>query len=166
MYKVDDFVVYKKDVCRVKGIKNNKLNGIDYYILEPIDDKSLIIDVPIDNRMGYLRDIISKSEAEELINNIPNVEPLKNLDDKYIEKTYKDLIYSGTYEDLIKIIKTSYLRNEIRTKNNRKPSEKDINYFNQAEKYLYNELSISLNMNYDDTKNYIVERVQKMVKEI
>ena len=163
MYKVNDYVVYKKSVCKVKEIKNNKLNGIDYYILVPIDDDSLIIDVPVDNRMGYLRDVISKKETEELINSIPSIEPLDNIDDKYIEKTYKDLI-SGDYKDLIKIIKTSYLRNEMRSKNNRRPSEKDLNYFNQAEKYLYNELSISLNMSFDDTKNYIVTRVQELMK--
>ncbi len=163
MYKVNDYVVYKKSVCKVKEIKNNKLNGIDYYILVPIDDDSLIIDVPVDNRMGYLRDVISKKETEELINSIPSIEPLDNIDDKYIEKTYKDLI-SGDYKDLIKIIKTSYLRNEMRSKNNRRPSEKDLNYFNQAEKYLYNELSISLNMSFNDTKNYIVTRVQELMK--
>ena len=163
MYKVNDYVVYKKSVCKVKEIKNNKLNGIDYYILVPIDDDSLIIDVPVDNRMGYLRDVISKKETEELINSISSIEPLDNIDDKYIEKTYKDLI-SGDYKDLIKIIKTSYLRNEMRSKNNRRPSEKDLNYFNQAEKYLYNELSISLNMSFDDTKNYIVTRVQELMK--
>ena len=163
MYKVNDYVVYKKSVCKVKEIKNNKLNGIEYYILVPIDDDSLIIDVPVDNRMGYLRDVISKKETEELINSIPNIEPLDNIDDKYIEKTYKDLI-GGDYKDLIKIIKTSYLRNEMRSKNNRRPSEKDLNYFNQAEKYLYNELSISLNMSFDDTKNYIVTRVQELMK--
>ena len=163
MYKVNDYVVYKKSVCKVKEIKNNKLNGIDYYILVPIDDDSLIIDVPVDNRMGYLRDVISKKETEELINSIPNIEPLDNIDDKYIEKTYKDLI-GGDYKDLFKIIKTSYLRNEMRSKNNRRPSEKDLNYFNQAEKYLYNELSISLNMSFDDTKNYIVTRVQELMK--
>lgn len=163
MYKVNDYVVYKKSVCKVKEIKNNKLNGIDYYILVPIDDDSLIIDVPVDNRMGYLRDVISKKETEELINSIPSIEPLDNIDDKYIEKTYKDLI-SGDYKDLIKIIKTSYLRNEMRSKNNRRPSDKDLNYFNQAEKYLYNELSISLNMSFNDTKNYIVTRVQELMK--
>ena len=164
MYKVNDYVVYKKNVCKVKAIKNNKLNGIDYYILVPIDDDSLIIDVPVDNRMGYLRDVISKKETEELINSIPSIEPLDNIDEKYIERTYKNLIGSGDYKDLIKIIKTSYLRNEMRSKNNRRPSEKDRNYFNQAEKYLYNELSISLNMSFDETKNYIVTKVQKLMK--
>lgn len=164
MYKANDYLVYKKDVCKVREVKKNKMNGLDYYILIPIDDDSLIIDVPADNRMGYIRDIISKEEAEKLINNIPNIKPLKNIEDKYIEKTYKELIYNGTQEDLIKIIKTAYLRNEERINNKKKISDKDSNYFNKAEQYLYNELSIALNMTFDETKKYVVNKVQELIK--
>ncbi len=164
MYKANSYVVYKKDVCKIKEIRKNKLNGIEYYILSPIDDKSLIIDVPTDNKMGYLRKIISKKDAEQLINNIPNIKPLTNIDDKYIERKYKELLASGIHENLIKIIKTTYLRNNERIKNNKKISEKDSNYFHQAEKYLYNELAISLHMDFLETKNYIINKVQEILK--
>ena len=102
MFKKDDYVVYKRDVCKIREIRNNKLNGNDYYILVPIDDDSLIIDVPTDNKLGYLKSIITKEEATKLINNIPNITPLENIDDKYLERKYKDLLYNGTHEDLIK----------------------------------------------------------------
>ena len=164
MYKVNDYLVYKRDVCKVKDVKKNKMNGLDYYILVPIDDDSLIIDVPTDNKMGYIRDIITREEAERLINNISNIKPLENIEDKYIENSYKDLIYNGTQEDLIKIIKTAYLRNEERINNKKKISNKDSNYFNKAEKYLYNELSIALNMTFEETKEYITNKVQELIK--
>lgn len=120
MYKIDDYLVYKKDVCRVKDIRKNNLNGIDCYILVPIDDLSLKIDVPIDNRNGLIRDIINKEETLKLINSIPQIEPLKNIDDRNIEKEYKELIYNGSHYDLIKIIKTTYLRNVERINNKKK----------------------------------------------
>ncbi|MBQ6477379.1 MAG: hypothetical protein IJI43_02990 [Bacilli bacterium] len=164
MYQADDYVLYKKDVCKVREVKKNKMNSLDYYILVPIDDPSLIIDVPADNRMGYIRDIISKEEAEELINNIPNIKTLENIEDKNIENTYKNLIYNGTREDLIKIIKTSFLRNQDRINNKKKISDKDSNYFNKAEQYLYNELSIALNMTFDETKEYVIKKVQELIK--
>ena len=63
MYKVNDYVVYKKDVCKVKEIRENKLNGNVYYVLIPIYDESLIIDVPVDNKMGYIRDLLSKKDV-------------------------------------------------------------------------------------------------------
>lgn len=164
MYKANDYLVYKKDVCKVKEVRKNNMTGLDYYILVPIDDDTLIIDVPTDNRMGWIRDIISKEDAEELINNIPSIQPLKNIDEKNIENTYKNLIYNGNHEDLIKIIKTAYLRNEERIKNKKKTSDKDSNYFNRAEKYLYTELSIVLDKTYEETKEYIVNKVQELIK--
>ena len=156
MYKENDYVVYKKEVCKVREINRNKITGTTYYILVPVDDESLIIDVPTDDRMGYLRDVISQKEAYELIQKMPQIEPLQNIEDRYIERNYKELLGKGTHEDLIKIIKTAYLRNDQRLKNKKKMSEKDSNYFNLAEKYLYNEIAISLNLNFEETKNYIL----------
>lgn len=164
MYKANDYIIYKKTVCKIKEIKKKCLNETDYYFLIPIDDASLTIEVPTDNRMGYLRDILSKKQADDLIHNIPNIKPLENLCDKYIEKTYKELLYTATPEDLIKIIKTTYLRNADRKKNHKKISEKDNNYFNQAEKYLYNELSIVYNMDFNETKSYIIKKVEESIK--
>ena len=163
MYKENDYLVYKRDVCKVKEVRKNKLTGMDYYILVPVMDKSLIIDVPVDNRMGYIRSILSKEEIEELIKKIPFIEPLTNISDKYLEKTYKELLYNGTIEDLVKIIKTSYIRNDNRIKNNKKISDKDKMFFDKAEQYLYSELSVVLNMSYDETKEYIINRIQKLI---
>lgn len=163
MYKVNDYLIYKKDVCIVKEIQNN-IEKDDYYVLVPITDNSLTIKVPQDNRMGYLRNIITPEEANKLIEKIPKIEPLTNIDDKYIEKTYKDLLYNNNHEDLIKIIKTSYLRNEDRNNSKKKLSDIDTKYFEQAEKYLYSELSISLGMPYKETKDYIVNKVNELIK--
>ncbi len=164
MYKINDYVIYKKDICQIKDIKNNKMNGQDYYVLIPIEDNSLIINIPVDDKMGCLRSIISKEKAESLINNICNIKPIENTDERYIEKAYKELLHSGTQEDLIKIIKTTYLRNADRIKNNKKISDKDNNYFNKAEKYLYNELSIVYHMNFEETKNYIIHKIEEIIK--
>ena len=161
MFKENDYVMYKNNVCKVREIKHNDLNGNSYYILIPIDDESLIIDVPTDNRMGHLRSIVSHQEAEEIINYIKDIEPLQNINDKNIENTYKELIYNGTHNDLVKIIKTSYLRNQARKNDNKKISEKDSKYFELAEKYLYNELSIALNKSFTETKEYIINSMNR-----
>ena len=46
-------------------------------------------------------------------------------------------------------------------KNNKKVSEKDNRYFEMAEKYLYNEMAIVLNMTPEDVRNYVIEQVSK-----
>lgn len=78
-----------------------------------------------------------------------------------MENIYKTLMSSGTHKDLIKIIKTTYLRNEKRLNDNKKISEIDDSYFRTAEKFLYNEFSIVLNKTYDETKDYVINEVLK-----
>lgn len=162
MYKKDDIIMYKKDVCKITNIKNEY--GIEYYVLSPIDDDSLSISIPVEKEKYFLRNIINKNEAEQIINSIPDIETIKNINDKYIENEYKELISNPTYSNLIKIIKSTYLRNKSRIDSKKKTSDKDIKYFNLAEKYLYNELSIALNMSFEEVKNYIINRVQEMTK--
>lgn len=160
MYKIGEYVVYRHDVCiikEIKEIKENKLIGNTYYVMTPVDDDSLIIEIPIENKMGFLRSIISTEDAKELIKKIPKIKPLEGIDEKKLEAKYKELLNTGDYEDLIKIIKTTYLRNENRINNKKKTSEKDVNFFRLAEKYLYNELTISLDMSVEEVKNYIFE---------
>lgn len=161
MYNVGEYLVYKKDVCKIKAIKKNHLNNKDYYVLTPIDYESLIIDTPVDNKCGYIRNLISKEETEHIIDTIPNVSVIDG-NTKNVENEYKTLLLSGTHENLIKIIKTTYLRNKERQDSNRKIGDKDNQYFKKSEKYLYNELGVVLNMNVDEVRRYIIDKVSKM----
>ena len=157
MKKVGDYVVYRKEVCKVVEIKEKFFKDMDYYRLVPIDDKSLHLDVPVENE-GLLRYLITKDEVEELIAKMPSIKPIES-NEKILENEYKDLINSGNLEDYIKIIKTTYLRNKERLENKRKISDKDNHYFNLAEKYLYNEFSVVLNKDFDKTKQYVIEKI-------
>ena len=163
MFKLNEYVVYKKDVCIVKEIKKNQFHNKDYYILEPINDKTLKINIPTDNK--DLRNLITKEELTKIINKIPKVNIITT-DDKLIEMEYKELLKSNNLLDLVKIIKTSYLRNKKRLDNNKKVGEKDQNYFELAEKYLYTEFSIVLNLTYNDTKKYIINEISKLDNKI
>lgn len=158
MYKVGDYLVYKKDVCKVVNIIDN----VKYYVLSPIDDESLKVDVPVDNKCGFIRNLISREELEDIIDDIPNVKVIENSDRLIDEGTYKELLKNGTHRSLISIIKTTYLRNQNRKNSKKKLSEKDEYYFNKAEKYLYTEFGIVLGMNYEDTKEYVISRVSKL----
>lgn len=162
MFNIGDYVVYKRNVCKIKEIKKNFIKNTDYYILVPIDDESLTISIPIGNEK-IARKLITKKELDNIISLIPNID-VKIIDnEKNIEQEYKKLLDSGSHEDLIKIIKTSYLRNKERTDNKKKISEKDKVYFKMAEKLLYNEFSVVLNTSYEDAKKYVIDEVNKNI---
>lgn len=160
MLKIDDYVVYKKDTCKVKEIK--KMNDKDYYVLIPVRDKSLKINIPVDN--PDLKSLMTKEEIDLLIKKMPTIEPITSENDRMIEFEYKNLLGTNDKEDLIKIIKTTYLRNKERLDNNKKIGERDETYLKKAEEYLYNEMSIVLDMSFDDVKNYVLNRVTELDK--
>ena len=160
MYKIGEYVVYKQDVVKIVDIKI--INNDKYYILIPYLDDSLRLSVPCDN--SFIRKIISKKEINEIINRIPFI-PCLTSSNKILENDYKKLLKEGSYDDLISIIKTTYLRNKKREDNNKKKADKDKYYFDLAEKYLYTEFSIVLNTTFDETRDYIVKKVEELVRD-
>ena len=162
MYKVNDYLIYGKDVCKVEKIEK-KFNNEDYYILRPIKNNDLKISTPIKDKAGKIRSLITKDKIEELINKIPTISIIET-EDKFIENEYKKLLNTNSHEDLIKIIKTTYLRNKKRLDNNKKIAEKDKNYFELAEEFLYTEFSIVLDKTFEETKSYIVNKVNELKK--
>ena len=130
----------------------------NYYILKPLDDPSLKMKIPTDSKV--LRDLIKKEDINKLLKSIPAINTIDS-SDRLIENAYKELMKRGTYEDLITVIKTTYLRNLNRKNNNKKISDKDNSYFLQAEKYLYTELGVVLNLDFESTKKYVIDTVSK-----
>lgn len=147
-----DYIVYRKETCKII----EKEDG--YYRLVPVNDTSIKYKVPVDS--NFLKKVITKEEIDRLLLEIPEINTI-DLGEKQIEQEYKDLMKSGTHEDLVKIIKTSYLRNQIRILNNKRISEIDDEYFKRAEKYLYEEIGIVLNLSFENTKEYIINKLKK-----
>lgn len=160
MYNIGDYVVYLKDVCKILDIKKKYMNDTDYYILSPVNDNSLKLNIPVNNHS--IRNLITIEKINEIINNILNIKTIE-YDDKNIEQEYKKLLNNASWEDLITIIKTTYKRNQARLDNKKKISDKDKNYFELAEIYLYTEFSIVLNMSFEETKEYIIKKVEEGV---
>lgn len=161
MFKVGEYVIYKHDLCRVKDIKEKYFNNTDYYILESNNDSSLTISVPSNNIL--LRPLITKEEIDKLIARIPNIDIINN-NSRMIENEYKKLLDSCSYDDLISIIKTTYLRNKERLDNNKKIAEKDNYYFEKAELILYSEFSMVLGLSFEETKKYVTDKIKEMLK--
>ena len=157
MFKVNDYVVYNYSVCKVKEIKN--INNTDYYVLVPVTDESLTIKAPTTQENVNIRPLLSKSEAKDLFKKMPDIELIK-LNDHSLEAEYKRLLTTGNREDLVRIIKTTYIRNKKRQDNGKKIGEKDDIYFNIAEKSLYNELALVLDKSVEQIHTMVVKALQ------
>lgn len=162
MYKVNDIVVYRRDVCKVIGKHRSDFTGEMCYILVPYgqQDGSIKMQVPVANKAGHLRDLITREQIQELIREAPYIEKLENKPAN-MKSQYAALLKGDDIADLIRIIKTSYGRNQARLEQHKKLASIDDEYLQKAEKYLYEEIAAALGMSYEDSKAYFEQEVEK-----
>lgn len=157
LFNVGDYLVYSRDICKIIKIEEKKYNNNDYYILTQVNDKSLKREVLV--KSDKIRPLILKNKIQKIINQIPEIPVIEVINDKMFENEYRKLFISGKHEDLIKIIKTSYLRNKEKIDNDKKISAIDEKNLQLAEKYLYTEISIVLGISCDEVKKIIVDKI-------
>jgi len=162
MYKINDVVVFRRDVCKIVGKHRSDFTGDQCYILVPYynQDGSVRMQVPIANKGGHLRDLITKKQIEDLIQNTPDLETLANKPAN-MKSQYAALLKTDELSDLVRIIKTSYGRNKARMEQHKKLASIDDEYLQKAEKYLYDEISVALNMSFDESKQFFESEVAK-----
>jgi len=163
MFQIGEVVIHKHDVCKVVDIIKDYRPGEDYYKLVPLEDESLTIRTPVANKLGLMRPIMSKDEARELINKIPSISII-DLETKSLGNEYKKLLSQGTHEDLIRIIKTAHVRQSAKLKLNQKVNEQDKIFFRLAEKTLYSEVAVALDMPFDQARQFIIDQVTELIE--
>ena len=166
MYKINDIVVYRRDVCKIIGKRRSDFTGEMSYILVPYgkQDGSVRMQVPVSNKGGHLRDVITKEEIDDLIRKAPDIETLANKSAN-MKSQYATLLKGDDISDLICIIKTSYGRNKARMDQHKKLASIDDEYLQKAEKYLYDEIAASLGMTYQEAKEFFEREVEKAAGE-
>lgn len=81
MFETGEYVVYgRTGICQVTGVTTMKMDGSSserlYYILRPGGETEGKIFTPVEGGKQVLRGIITKEEAEKLIDEIPSIETL------------------------------------------------------------------------------------------
>lgn len=164
MFEVGDYVVYGTNgVCTVdsvgkidSGIFDNKKN---YYTLVPYYARSGKIYVPVDSDKVTMRKVLTKDQALEFIDSIKDIEGLWITDEKTRELSYKEAFRTHDCAGYVRIIKTIYHRMEERTAEKKKLTSTDERYFKMVEDYLYGELGISLSMEKEKVKEFLIDKL-------
>ncbi len=169
MFEKGKYIVYgTTGVCEIEDITSPDIQGAGssrlYYVLSPCFQKGNRIFTPVDNEKVVIRAVMTQEEADALINAIPGIGELADMDDKEREKRYREAIRSGDPREWIRIIKSSYLRQQKRMAQGKKVTALDERYFHAAEEQLYSELSISLGIAREEVRPYIQERVRSLEK--
>lgn len=165
MFSIGDRVVYGQiGVCTILDIAVPDFlkqgEARKYYILEPENQKGNIY-TPVDAKV-FMRPLLTKDEAEQLIDLIPSIQAEAYHSTSLQELTthYAAALHSHDCADLIELIMSIYAKKQYRQKNNQKIGAVDEGFMKRAEELLYSELSIALEMPRDSLPTYIAARVK------
>lgn len=168
MFQVNDVVIYgHHGVCEITEIGKLKMPMADqeklYYTLRPVYHRDSAVYAPVENRRIIMRPVITREEADKLIAHIPQIETVWIVNEKAREVQFKEALQTCDCEELVKIIKTLYMRKQQRLESGKKVTVVDEKYFRQAEDKLYQELAYVLGMEKNKVSAYISERMEEKV---
>lgn len=170
MFEIGEFIVYGHNgICKVEDITYLDMSGVDkdrlYYVLQPVNTKGGKVYSPVDSNKIQTRKMLTEQEANELIDEIPEIEQLWVTNDKLREEQYKAAVKGCDCRQWIRIIKTLYLRKKERLAQGKKVTAIDEHYMKLAENQLYGELSVALGKKRGEMEDFITQRINKLKME-
>ncbi len=157
-----------RGVCQVTAVGEVDFSGGAkgrlYYTLAPKYIEGSTVYTPVDAKGIVIRPVMTREEAMELIDSIPQIEELWIKDERGREQIYRETIKSCDNRELIRIIKTIYSRGRSRAAAGKKVTVADNKYFKIAEENVYGELAISLGMTREEVKKFIEAHVKEAVR--
>ena len=164
MYQTGDKVVYgASGVCQVQSIEEMEVGGEKslYYALTQVYDKgNTHIYAPVEQKKIPIRPIMDKTQAEELIRHLPEVEPFWCENKVEREKFWRETIRSGDTHRWIEMLKGIRRKKEQSMKKGQRPSYFCEGMGRDVEKLLYGELAAALEMEPAEMEHYILEQLE------
>lgn len=166
MFQVGDQVVYgMHGVCRIVSQEERLVSGkrLDYLALEPIGHEDSRFLVPTQNAaaMAKLQPILSAGELESMITSedVKTGEWIR--DENQRKQTYRELIGSGDRRRIMRMVHTLYRHKAAQIASGKKNHLCDENFLHDAEKLLIGEISIVLQLNTEQARDYIHRKLKE-----
>lgn len=164
MFAKGDYVVHGNNgVCRVEDIQTMDAGNQGkrtYYMLIPVYSEGSRVFVPVDSKKVVTRSVMTKEEAMQLMKEWDVIETFWIENDKKREEIYKEALRSCDSREWVRLIKTSYQRNQARLKCGKKATTSDERYLHMAEENLFGELAIPLEMTKGEAEDYFISQVR------
>ncbi|MBQ8974092.1 MAG: CarD family transcriptional regulator [Oscillospiraceae bacterium] len=164
MLAVGSMVMYGKNgVCRVNGIVEKKVgkNTLKYYVLQPAYKNGLTFFVPVGQESALnMQQVLSAEEIHELILRMPTLKEVEIEDERERRDEFEAMLAKGDRDDLIRIIKTIYKIRGQRQSCGKKLCAKDEQIYAQAQKMLYNEFAVVLDIDPDQVVPMIIDAIE------
>ncbi|MDO5338109.1 MAG: CarD family transcriptional regulator [Eubacteriales bacterium] len=167
MYQVGEYIIYGYNgVCRVNDITHlDDISGADrtkqYYILSPLGNQGSVIYSPVNNTKVMSRPLITREEAQKLLETGAYMDRFQIPYDKLQEARYREIVGSCDCMQWLRLMKTLYFRKAEREAQGKKVTARDEKYLGITEQYLLTELSFVLQREKNDIKEELYTKFRK-----
>lgn len=168
MYQTGDFIVYgETGVCRVERVSEETMPDGQtrwFYTLRPLY-QTCTIQTPADNGQVFMRPVISRTEAERLVEKIPTleIEPYRGGVQREAAEYYRSRLQNYGCDDLIRLTMMLYRKMNRDRTTKRKVSAVDERFRKRAEDLLFGELAVALDIRKNDVPDYIAQKTGAIV---
>lgn len=162
MFQCGDLIVYGNNgVCEVTEVAPlaNSLDGRLYYALRNKVSNGIAY-VPVDSGV-FMRPVMTKTQAKELIKEIPNVKTsaFANVGIRDAGRVYREVLQSYDSLKVIALIKHIIENGEIKRKLGKKLTSTEERFLEQARRIVETELSIVLEIDVDEVEKVILKSI-------
>ena len=168
-FQPGEYVIYGcKGVHRIMGrvmlAMDSTASEKEYYVMQPCGKTDGSVYAPVNAEKTNMRRIMTREEAEQLLRTASTIQLLDFHNRKLLEEACKECIRSCDPEELMRVIRTLYIRKQERLRQGKKMTLTDIHYMEQAENILYMELSIIFDRPKDEIPAFIQETIDQTLQ--
>ncbi|WP_343208596.1 CarD family transcriptional regulator [Anaerolentibacter hominis] len=160
MYKINDVVVYENNgVYRIRDIGTpDFLNTTDqYYILQAVCNKEGTLYVKTGSNKLLMRAVIIRETAQQLLDKLPDLEPLYEENGRLRETQYHEIIKSCKCENCLRMLKGILREEKRRAALGKRLNISDERNLKTVLELLSAELSVALHEPIDEVKDRLKE---------
>lgn len=166
MYEIGQRVMYGlHGVCRVADKEERIVdrNRIVYLVLEPEGQDHSRYLVPTQNAvaMSKVKQILSREELDALLESAEVNSDSWIRDENIRKQNYRELIVSGNRVKLMQMVRSLYRHKTAQAAAGRKVHMCDENFLRDAEKLLVGEISVVMDMEPNQAKQYLRSKLKE-----
>ncbi len=160
MFSVNDTVRYgTAGVCRIDRTQTRVVGGEEetYYVLRPVHDARSTVYVPVNNPTlaGRMMPVLSRSQVMAIIQSLPGLPDCWIPDDQERKRRYRESFVSADRQTMAAVIKTLYERLLALREHGKRLRVDDERCLREAERLLYDEFSLALDMAPEEVPTFI-----------
>ena len=160
MFQPGDLIIYgRTGVCRVEAIEEK--DDRQYYCLQALY-QTCTIHAPVNGKV-LMRPVLSREEADRLIDSIPSVtaDPVECRVLRELTSHYLDSVNTCDASELLAMTMSIYAKKQRAIKNRKKLGTIDERFLREGEALLFGELGVSLGIAPEEVPNYIQARISE-----